>query len=153
MKTDEAYSILDIINEDYGVILTKGGNICMSFLMEEPECYSLSREDIDSRDRMFKEAFRFLPDGCYIHKQDIYLKKAYSPSPSHRSFLDMADARHFEGRPYIQHTCVLHFVLCGLKSLETAYQISPLAYKENLHKEDYEKLSDFLEAVSNCTGI
>lgn len=65
----------------------------------------------------------------------------------------MADARHFEGRSYIQHTCVLHFVLCGLKSLETAYQISPLAYKENLHKEDYEKLSDFLEAVSNCTGI
>lgn len=34
MKTDEAYSILDIINEDYGVILTKGGNICMSFLTD-----------------------------------------------------------------------------------------------------------------------
>lgn len=153
MKTDEAYSILDIINEDYGVILTKGGNVCMSFLMEEPECYSLSREDIDARDKMFKEAFRFLPEGCYIHKQDIYLKRTYSPSPSRRSFLDMADARHFEGRPYIHHTCVLNFVLCGLKSLEPAYQISPLAYKENLHKEDNEKLSDFLEAVDNCTGI
>ncbi|MFR5896907.1 MAG: hypothetical protein ACLUGY_21405 [Phocaeicola massiliensis] len=48
---------------------------------------------------------------------------------------------------------MLNFVLCGLKSLEPAYQISPLAYKENLHKEDNEKLSDFLEAVDNCTGI
>ena len=31
MRTDEAYSILDIVNEEYGIILTKGGNVCISF--------------------------------------------------------------------------------------------------------------------------
>ena len=52
MRTDEAYSILDIVNEEYGIILTKGGNVCISFKVKEPECYSLSREDIDLRDKM-----------------------------------------------------------------------------------------------------
>ena len=62
MRADEAYSILDIINEDFGVILTKGGNICTSFQMREPECYSLSTEEIDTRIKLFKYAFKFLPD-------------------------------------------------------------------------------------------
>lgn len=153
MRTDEAYSILDIINEEHGVILTKGGNIGISFQLKEPECYSLSCEDIDLRNKMFKEAFRFLPDGCYIHKQDIFLKKHYQADPLTKSFLDLADARHFDGRLYIQHTCVIHFVLTGLKSLDKAYQSSPVTFKDNLHKEDLEKLSNFLEAINNTISI
>lgn len=143
MRTDEAYSILDIVNEEYGIILTKGGNVCISFKVKEPECYSLSREDIDLRDKMLKEAFRFLPEGCYIHKQDIFQKKYYHSVPMNWSFLDIADAKHFENRLYMQHTCVLHFVLTGLKSLEKSYISSPLKYKENLHKDDLGKLSNF----------
>lgn len=153
MRTDEAYNILDIVNEEYGIILTKGGNVCISFKVKEPECYSLSREDIDLRDKMLKEAFRFLPEGCYIHKQDIFQKKYYHSVPMNWSFLDIADAKHFENRLYMQHTCVLHFVLTGLKSLEKSYISSPLKYKENLHKDDLEKLSNFLEAINNCISI
>ena len=36
----------------------------------EPECYSLTPEDIDRRDGMFREAFKFRPEGTYVHKQD-----------------------------------------------------------------------------------
>lgn len=153
MRTEEAYSILDIINEENGVILTKGGNICISYQLEEPECYSLSREDIDQRNSLMKEAFKFLPDGCFVHKQDLYLRKNYHAVPLNWSFLDIADAKHFEGRLYMQHLCIIHFVLTGLNSLDKAYISSPLAYKENLHKEDLEKLSDFLEAINNCVSI
>ncbi|MFR5896906.1 MAG: hypothetical protein ACLUGY_21400 [Phocaeicola massiliensis] len=45
MKTDEAYSILDIINEDYGVILTKGGNVCMSFIWKNLNAIPFREED------------------------------------------------------------------------------------------------------------
>ena len=153
MRTDEAYSIIDIVNEENGVILTQGGNICISYRLEEPECYSLSREDIDQRDNLLKEAFKFLPDNCYVHKQDLYLRRNFHAVPMNWSFLDVADAKHFEGRLYMQHICVIHFVLAGLKSLEKAYVSSPLAYKDNLHKEDLEKLTDFLEAINNCVSL
>lgn len=128
MKEEEAYSILDIISESDGqsVILTRSGSICIPFELRQPECYSLSPEEIDERDGMYREAFRHMPDGTYVHKQDVFLKKEYHPGKGTGSFLDRADARHFEGRLYIDHTCILHFVLAGLKSLEKAYVSSPL---------------------------
>lgn len=77
MKEEEAYSILDIISESEGqsVILTRSGSICVPFELRQPECYSLSPEDIDERDRMYREAFRHMPDGTYVHKQDVFLKR------------------------------------------------------------------------------
>lgn len=153
MRTEDAYSIIDIVNEEYGVILTKGGNICISFALREPECYSLSVEDIDTRNNMWKEAFKFLPDGTYVHKQDFFLKQNYHRPSSSGTFLDRADARHFDGRLYMQHSCMLHFVLTGLKSLEKSYVANPLSFRENLHREDSEKFSDFLEAVNNSISI
>ena len=155
MKEEEAYSILDIISESDGqsVILTRSGSICIPFELRQPECYSLSPEEIDERDGMYREAFRHMPDGTYVHKQDVFLKKEYHPGKGTGSFLDRADARHFEGRLYIDHTCIQHFVLAGLKSLEKADVSSPLAYKEHLHREDYRKLEAFLEGVDNAVSI
>lgn len=155
MKTEEAYSILDIVSEagGLGTVLTRSGSICISFELREPECYSLSSGDIDERNRMFKEAFRFLPDGTYVHKQDVFLKEAYRSAGYGNSFLDRADARHFEGRRYLTHACILHFVLPGLESLAGAYVSSPLSYREELHRSDRKKLEDFLEGVNNATGL
>lgn len=78
MKEEEAYSILDIISESDGqsVILTRSGSICIPFELRQPECYSLSPEEIDERDGMYREAFRHMPDGTYVHKQDVFLKKS-----------------------------------------------------------------------------
>ena len=59
MKEEEAYSILDIISESEGqsVILTRSGSICVPFELRQPECYSLSPEDIDERDREILQRF------------------------------------------------------------------------------------------------
>ena len=88
MKEEEAYSILDIISESEGqsVILTRSGSICVPFELRQPECYSLSPEDIDERDRMYREAFRHMPDGTYVHKQDVFLKKGLPPRQRYRFF-------------------------------------------------------------------
>ena len=99
---------------------------------------------------MFREAFKFLPDGTYVHKQDVFLKESYCPDIAGGSFLDRADARHFRGRLYVSHTCVMHFVLSGLKSLEKAYISSPLSYKENLHKERSEERRVGKECLRLC---
>lgn len=155
MREEELYSILDIISEADGqsVILTGCGSICIPFELHEPECYSLSAEDIDERNRMYREAFRHMPDGTYVHKQDVFLKRSHHSDMRAGSFLDRADARHFEGRLYLEHTCLLHFVLPGLRSLEKAYVSSPLSYRENLHREDRARLGCFLEGVDNAASI
>lgn len=154
MKSDEAYSIHDIINNDegHGIVITKSGSICLSYLMIEPECYNLSPEDIDERISIMKNAFRRMPTKSYIHKQDIYLRKYYK-SQMGDSFLDKADSKHFEGRLYMDHQCIIHFILSDLKSLDKAYNQSLLSYRANLHRQDEEYLSEFLECVSDTIGI
>lgn len=92
MTTNYTYGLLDIMGD--GAMLGQSGSLTVSFRLTEPECYSLSPEDIDRRNLMLEEAFRFLPDGSYVHKQDIFLKRSYSPEKA-GSFLSRADARHF----------------------------------------------------------
>lgn len=75
MTTNYTYGLLDIMGD--GAMLGQSGSLTVSFRLTEPECYSLSPEDIDRRNLMLEEAFRFLPDGSYVHKQDIFLKRSY----------------------------------------------------------------------------
>ena len=95
MTTNYTYGLLDIMGD--GAMLRQSGSLTVSFRLTEPECYSLSPEDIDRRNLMLEEAFRFLPDGSYVHKQDIFLKRSYSPEKAD-SFLSRAHARHFAGQ-------------------------------------------------------
>lgn len=155
MKTEEVYSILDIIGDESGQagVITKNGCICFPFKLVEPECYSLSKEEIDVRNGMYKEAFKMLPSGCYVHKQDVYLKDYYKFSGLSGSFLSDADVRHFSGRLHLHHQTYLFFVLSGLKSLERAYVSSPFAFRENLHREDLSLLERFAEGINNAESI
>ena len=61
MTTNYTYGLLDIMGD--GAMLGQSGSLTVSFRLTEPECYSLSPEDIDRRNLMLEEAFRFLPDG------------------------------------------------------------------------------------------
>ena len=147
--TDNVYNLLDVRDN---LLLSKAGNMTLSFRMEGPEAYSLSPDEIDERNAMLRDAFKFLPDGTFVHKQDIFLRRAYKPAQG-GSFLDRADSRYFSGRPCLEHQSMLHVTLTGLTSLEKSYVTSPLAYREGLHREDLSKLEGFLEAVENALSI
>lgn len=154
MKSYEAYSIHEVIsnNNGQGIVVTKSGSICLSYLMIEPECYNLSPEDIDERINIMKNAFRRMPENSYLHKQDIYLKNHFHRSLG-ESYLDKADTRHFDGRLYMDHKCVIHFVLSNLSTLDKSYYKSLTSYRASLHRQDEESLTTFLESVSDAIGI
>ena len=71
---NEGYSILDVINDEYGVILTRNGCVSVAFRMYNPECYSLHRTDLEERNARLYQAFKHLPSGSFVHKQDVSLK-------------------------------------------------------------------------------
>lgn len=150
---NEGYSILDVINEEYGVILTKNGCISVAFRMYNPECYSLHRTDLEERNTRFYQAFKHLPAGSFVHKQDVFLKKEYVPELKGNSFIGKAERRHFCGREYLEHQCLLIFTLSGLSSLAASYNANPFSYREKLHATDREKLTDFLEGVASAAGV
>lgn len=146
-------TIIDVIDEPSGLVITTNGCIAIAFRLFQPESYSLHLTDIDDRNQKYYQAFKNLPDGSYIHKQDVYLKRKYYVENIPDNFLARAEYEHFQGREYLEHSCVIIYTLSNLESLSSQYIANPYSFRKNLHLKDKNRLSDFLEAVSASTTI
>ena len=71
----QAYCILDTVGSS---ILTKSGEISISYLLELPEAYSLDRSDLEERHNELFRAFQYVRTG-FIHKQDVFLRRKFKP--------------------------------------------------------------------------
>lgn len=71
---NEGYSILDVINDEYGVILTRNGCVSVAFRMYNPECYSLHRTDLEERNARLYQAFKHLPPAASCTSRTCSLK-------------------------------------------------------------------------------
>ena len=156
MKSEEAYSILtlSVNRRDRGVVLTRSGSICVSFELGNRNAIPLTPEDIDRRDGMFREAFKFLPDAhmctnrmCSSRKGTVRtLPAALSLTGPMRGISgdDCMSASYLT-------SCTLYFP--GSKVLRRPTYPRPCPIRENLHKEDLARLDEFLEGVDNAVGI
>lgn len=135
----QAYCILDTVGSS---ILTKSGEISVSYLLELPEAYSLDRSDLEERHNELFRAFQYVRTG-FIHKQDVFLRRKFKPEYviEGEGYIQTAERKYFDGREYLHHFCILSFTLSGLQSLEKAYQANPLAYSEKLAKADRDRLA------------
>ena len=131
----------------------RNGCVSVAFRMYNPECYSLHRTDLEERNARLYQAFKHLPSGSFVHKQDVFLKREYVHELERDSFIDKAEQRHFSGGEYLEHDCLLIFTLSGLSSLAASYNANPFSYRERLHVSDREKLTEFLEGVNSAIGV
>lgn len=151
VNSAEAYSIYSIFDN---VMLSKAGAYTLCYKIVNAEPYSLDEQALDLRHQQCYQAFKVLPLGTYVHKQDVFLEKEYDGKNIFgSSFLQRSDREYFIGRLYIEHTCILTFSIADLFSLEASYQKNPLAFKQSLARQDKVRLTDFLDAVSTCVSI
>ena len=145
MKSEEAYSILDIVSESegQGVVLTRSGSICVSFELREPECYSLTRRISTGGTACSGKPSSFSRTAHMCTNRMCSSRKGTVRTLPAVLSLDQADARHFRGRLYVSHTCVMHFVLSGLKVLRRPTYPRPCPIRENLHKGGPARLDEF----------
>jgi hypothetical protein len=103
---------------------------------------------------LLKMEFFHLKYEKFVSKQDTFIKdKFISSIIKGDSYIQTAERNHFHERQYVNHFSLLIFTLPGLKSLTSAYTANPLAYKENLSKEDKNNLSEFIENVESAVSI
>lgn len=140
------HGIIPDVNH-HGMIIGKNGSLTYVVKLSTPEVYSLYSDEIENWHDVYVQAFSHMPDNSYIHKQDTYEKRQYKVSGVDLSYLAQADAEHFAGREYLQHTCTLAFTLAGLNSLSAAYTKNIFSFDEALTKVDNDRLADFLSAV------
>lgn len=106
-----------VINGKGGVILSKGGDICVGWELSLPPAFRCNEEKYDSIIKSFSAAIALLPDYSIVHKQDIFMKRKYKATTT-IDFLDAAYERHFDGREYLDHSCRIFLVFSSSKNIK-----------------------------------
>lgn len=98
-----------------------------------------------------------LPDYSIIHKQDWFVKEEYKPDiqKDDLSFLSRSFERHFNERPYLNHTCYLFLTKTTKERSRQQSNFNTLCRGYLVPKEirDKEAISRFLEAVGQFESI
>ncbi|RNL90119.1 TraG family conjugative transposon ATPase [Sinomicrobium pectinilyticum] len=146
------HPILDIQGH---TVFASNGNVVLCYTVSLPEIYSLSEKDFEQLHGAWFQAFKSLPPGTVIHKQDIYEKTAYSAAelPNH-SFLQKATHDYFKGREYMQHQCYLFFVLPMDKTLNAPKYVNPFRkIEKGIRKKLDHQVNEFIGAVNDAISF
>ncbi|RUA13001.1 MAG: TraG family conjugative transposon ATPase [Flavobacteriia bacterium] len=146
------HPILDIQGN---TVFASNGNVVLCYKVDLPEVYSLSETDFEEMHGTWFQAFKSLPTGTVIHKQDNYQKVGYDAKQlPNNTFLEKATHDYFKGREYLKHLSHLFFVLPLDKALNAAKYVNPFRKTE---KGYYRKLdvqvAEFITAVNDAVSF
>ena len=108
-----------VLNGGEGVILSKRGDICVGWEVQLPPAFRCNEQQYDGVIRALAGAIGLLPDYTVVHKQDIFMRKQYTTEHA-RGFLEEAYERHFDGREYLDHKCLLWLCFSNKKLVRGA---------------------------------
>ncbi|WP_445735296.1 TraG family conjugative transposon ATPase [Mariniflexile sp.] len=137
------------------IIFANNGNVVLCYEGILPEIYSLSEKDFEDLHGAWFQALKSLSVGTVVHKQDIYIKKSYSSEQLPNStFLEKATHDHFKGREYMEHRCLLFFILTKNKALNNPKYVNPLrkVAKDIVQKMD-DTVKSFIGSVSDSVSF
>ncbi|MFN0290138.1 TraG family conjugative transposon ATPase [Pedobacter helvus] len=101
--------ILPIWKVENGTMISMQGDVTIAYKVELPETGTLSADAFEVAHQAFVKAIRVLQEGMIVHKADWYQKakvKADFISAS-ESPLSFASEKHFNERPYLDHSCYI----------------------------------------------
>ena len=97
-----------------------------------------------------------LPDYTVVHKQDWFTEERYKAEPGEdASFLSRSFERHFNERPYLQHSCYLFITRTTKERMRSQSDFSTLCRSRIVPQEvgDPQAVERFAEAVSQAESI
>lgn len=116
MEAVDIRSNFPVMNGGDGIILSKRGEICVGWEVLLPSAFRCNEQAYDTLVSSMASAIGLLPDYTIVHKQDIYMRKRYVSEPV-RGFLEEAYERHFDGREYLDHRCLLWLSFSSRKNV------------------------------------
>ncbi len=102
-----AANIFPIYSVQHNAMVSVQGDITIAYRLTLPALFSQSGNDYEAQHQAWIKAIRVLPKHSILHKADWFTKGSYKAGLGAGSFLAQAGDRHFEGRPYMEHSCYL----------------------------------------------
>ncbi len=156
LKTATLDSKFPIMAVEQGAIISKYGDITVAFRVELPELFTVTSGEYAALHAMWVKALKVLPTYTIVHKQDWFIKEDYAPKIDDDStFLSTSFERHFNERPYLNHSCYLFITKTTKEQSRTQSSFSSLCRGHIVPKEMQNKdaIHKFMESVAQAESI
>ncbi|MCR8912400.1 TraG family conjugative transposon ATPase [Barnesiella sp. ET7] len=152
MKAATLESRFPLMAVEHGCIISKDADITVAYRVELPEVFTLTRAEYEALHSTWAKAVRVLPNYSIVHKQDIFIEESYRPDicRDDLSFLSRSFERHFNERPYLNHTCYLFLTKTTKEHSRTTSSFNALTRGFIIPKEMQEK--DTVARFLECCG-
>lgn len=109
LKASTLESKFPLLSVEHGFIISKDADMTVCYQVELPELYTVTSAEYEAIHSAWLKAIKVLPNYSIIHKQDWFIQENYKPEiqASGMSFLARSYQRHFNERPYLNHTSYL----------------------------------------------
>ncbi len=156
MKAATIESKFPLLSVESGCIISKDANITVAFRVDLPELFTVTSAEYEAIHSAWVKAIKVLPDYSVIHKADWFVKERYNPQTDKEdmSFLSRSFERHFNERPYLNHTCFLFLTKTTKERMRMQSNFSSLCRGFILPKEvNKDAAVKFLESVGQFERI
>ena len=157
LKATTLESKFPLLSVENDVIVSKDADVTVAFRVELPELYTVTSMEYEAIHSAWVKAMKVLPDYSIVHKQDIFIRENYKPDTDREdiSFLSRSFERHFNERPFLNHTCYLFLTKTTKERSRTQSNFNSLCRGFIVPKEikDREGVAKFIEAVGQFASI
>lgn len=157
LKATTLESKFPLLSVENDVIVSKDADVTVAFRVELPELYTVTSTEYEAIHSAWVKAMKVLPDYSIVHKQDIFIRESYKPDTDKEdiSFLSRSFERHFNERPFLNHTCYLFLTKTTKERSRTQSNFNSLCRGFIVPKEikDKEAMVKYIEAVGQFASI
>ena len=156
MKAATIESKFPLLAVEHDCIISKDADITVAYRVELPELFTVTNTEYEAIHSSWAKAVKVLPEYCVMHKQDWFVRETYKPATDKddMSFLSRNFEKHFNERPFLNHSCFLFLTKTTKERMRMQCNFSSLCRGNIIPKEVNKDTSvKFLEAVGQFERI
>ena len=156
LKAATIESKFPLLSVEHDCIISKDADITVAYRVDLPELFTVTGSEYEAIHSAWTKAIKVLPEYSVIHKQDWFVKENYKPATDkeNMSFLSRSFERHFNERPFLNHTCFLFLTKTTKDRMRMQSNFSSLCRGNIIPKEvNKETALRFMEAVGQFERI
>ena len=156
MKAATIESKFPLLAVEHDCIISKDADITVAYRVELPELFTVTNTEYEAIHSSWAKAVKVLPEYCVMHKQDWFVRETYKPATDKddMSFLSRNFEKHFNERPFLNHSCFLFLTKTTKERMRMQSNYSSLCRGNIIPKEVNKDTSvKFLEAVGQFERI
>jgi len=142
---------------EHDCIISKDADLSVAYKVELPELFTVTSMEYETMHSAWLKAIKVLPDFSIVHKQDWFIEEEYTPDVDKDdiSFLYRSNERHFNERPFLNHSCYLFITKTTKERAKQQSSFNALTRGFIVPKEiqDKEMVTKYLEAVGQFERI